>query len=322
MNESGSWAISTDGLSKSYGDVVALDSLNLRVPKNSIFGFLGPNGAGKTTTMKLLLGLTRPTVGSATVLGSDITRDSVGIRRRIGYLAQNPTYYEHMTARETLRFRARFFYKGPKAAIEARIDETLGLVALADKADRPIRGFSGGELQRLGIAQAQINYPDLLFLDEPAANLDPMGRHDILTVMERLREHTTVFYCTHILGDVQRVSDTVAILNRGRLVAQAPIDELLAGSGGTMYNLVLEGDSDGAYARVAGQEWVSGIQLQHKNGQTSWQVTVTSEEVAKAELLGLLMSDRSVTAVEFGRRKYDLEEVFLSMIEEGEDVQH
>ena len=113
-----------------------------------------------------------------------------------------------MTARETLRFTARFFYTGPKAAIEERIAETLDLVGLDDKADRPIKGFSGGERQRLGIAQAQVNYPDLLILDEPAAALDPMGRRDVLAVMERLRKHTTIFYSTHILEDVQRVSDT------------------------------------------------------------------------------------------------------------------
>lgn len=113
---------------------------------------------------------------------------------------------------------ARFFYAGSKAAIEKRIDETLELVGLANKADRPIKGFSGGEHQRLGIAQAQINYPDLLILDEPAASLDPQGRHDVLEVMERLRKHTTIFYSTHILADVQRVSDTVAILDHGGAV--------------------------------------------------------------------------------------------------------
>src|SRR5690606_9384722 len=193
-----------------------------RVPKNSIFGCLGPNGAGKTTTIKLLLGLARPTGGSATIFGLDVVNDSTEIRKRVGYLAQDPRFYEGMTARETLRFTARFFYNGPKAAIEDRINNTLELVGLSDKADRSIKGFSGGERQRLGIAQAQINFPDLLILDEPAAALDPMGRHDVLEVMERLRKHTTIFYSTHILDDVQKVSDTVAILKHGQLVAQAP----------------------------------------------------------------------------------------------------
>src|SRR5690606_3205513 len=142
-----------------------------------------------------------------------------------------------MTARETMRFAARFFYSGPRDAIEERIEETLALVGLEDKADRPIAGYSGGERQRLGIAQAQVNYPDLLILDEPAAALDPMGRRDVLEVMSRLRKHTTIFYSTHILDDVQKVSDTVAILKQGQLVAQAPIEELLAGNEGIDYHI-------------------------------------------------------------------------------------
>ena len=230
MNESDATVIHTQGLTKTYAGVTALKSLDLKVSQHSIFGFLGPNGAGKTTTIKLLLGLARPTSGGGTVFGYDIQRGSEDIRKHVGYLAQDPRYYEHLTARQTLRFTARFFFTGPKASIEARIAETLKLVGLEDKADRPIKGFSGGERQRLGIAQAQINYPDLLILDEPAASLDPQGRHDVLEVMERLRKHTTIFYSTHILADVQRVSNTVAILNRGQLIAQAPIEQLLAGS--------------------------------------------------------------------------------------------
>ncbi len=243
MNDN-SLVIDTRGLTKTFKGVNALQSLDLNVPKNSIFGFLGPNGAGKTTTIKLLLGLSRPTGGSATVFGLDSVKDSTEIRQRVGYLAQDPRYYEGMTARETLRYTARFFYTGSKQAIEERIDNTLELVGLADKADRSIKGFSGGERQRLGIAQAQINFPDLLILDEPAAALDPMGRHDVLEVMERLRKHTTIFYSTHILADVQRVSDTVAILKHGQLVAQAPIETLLAGGEGVVYTIGVQGQPE------------------------------------------------------------------------------
>src|SRR5512136_2496967 len=137
----------------------------------------------------------------------------------------------------------------------------LDLDGLSDKTDWPIKGFSGGERQRLGIAQAQVNYPDLLILDEPAASLDPMGRHDVLAVMEKLRKYTTIFYSTHILEDVQRVSDTVAILNRGTLIAEAPIDELLAGDGGSaIYDITLKSEAEAAIAdarsRVIGQPWV------------------------------------------------------------------
>ncbi len=308
--------IETHGLSKTYKEVSALKSLDLTVPKNSIFGFLGPNGAGKTTTIKLLLGLARPTAGSATVFGHDIVRDNVEIRKRVGYLAQDPRYYEYMTARQTLRYVAHFFFTGPEKGIEARVAETLELVGLSDKADRPIKGFSGGERQRLGIAQAQINYPDLLILDEPAASLDPQGRRDVLEVMERLRKHTTIFYSTHILDDVQRVSDTVAILNKGQLIAQAPIEQLLAGgSGSTIYVLALKGDAAQAQQRVAAQPWVAGIAAKAADTRTDWQVTVTDETAAEEQLLRLVLADPQVNVLEFGRKKYELEEVFLGLVE-------
>ena len=313
--------IETHGLGKTYKEVTALKALDLTVSKNSIFGFLGPNGAGKTTTIKLLLGLAKPTAGGATVFGHDIVHDNVEIRKRVGYLAQDPRYYEYMTARQTLRYTAHFFFKGPEKDIEARVTETLELVGLSDKADRPIKGFSGGERQRLGIAQAQINYPDLLILDEPAASLDPQGRRDVLEVMEKLRKHTTVFYSTHILSDVQRVSDTVAILNKGQLVAQAPIDQLLAGgSGSTIYVMSLKGDVTQARQRVAAQPWVSNIKVTPDNTHTDWQVTVTDEAAAEEQLLRVVLSDAQVHVLEFGRKKYELEEVFLGLVE-GNDGQ-
>ena len=313
--------IDTHGLTKTFKGVNALQSLDLKVPKNSIFGFLGPNGAGKTTTIKLLLGLSRPTSGSACVFGMDSVKESTEIRKRVGYLAQDPRYYEGMTARQTLRYTARFFYAGPKSAIEDRIDNTLELVGLSDKADRSIKGFSGGERQRLGIAQAQINFPDLLILDEPAAALDPMGRHDVLEVMERLRKHTTIFYSTHILADVQKVSDTVAILKHGQLVAQAPIETLLAGNEGVVYTVGMKGSVNGAQARVSSQPWVSTVNaLPGSNGHTTWQVSVSDETAAENQLLRLVMEDPALTVTEFGRKKYDLEEVFMSIVGEEQNV--
>src|SRR5512147_2180549 len=235
--------ICTERLSKSFGEVHALKSLDLRVPQKSIFAFLGPNGAGKTTTIKLLLGLLKPTSGGGRIFGMDIVHDSVDIRAKIGYLPQDARFYEHMTARQTLEYTARFFYAGPQSEIDKRVNEMIELVGLEGKADRPIRGFSGGERQRLGIAQAEVNYPDLLILDEPAASLDPQGRRDVLEVMSRLRKHTTIFYCTHILDDVQRVSDTVAILNHGELVAYGSIEDLLVGTGDLVYAVTLKGDT-------------------------------------------------------------------------------
>jgi ABC-2 type transport system ATP-binding protein len=319
MDQSEELVIQTDRLSKSYGQVHALKLLDLRVPRHSIFGFLGPNGAGKTTAMKLLLGLIRPTGGSGKVFGQDIVRESIAIRSRVGYLPQQPRFVDSMTARETLQFTARFFYSGPEAAIQARVSETLALVGLGDKSDRPIKGFSGGERQRLGIAQAQVNYPDLLILDEPAAALDPMGRRDVLEVMERLRVHTTIFYSTHILDDVERVSDTVAILNHGELVAQGSIEDLLAGGDKPVYILSLRGDASGARTRVEALPWVAGVREVAHNGHVTWEISVTDEQAAEADLLNNVLTGEPLTVVEFSRRKCDLEDVFMSIVEGAKD---
>lgn len=318
--ESTEWIIHTQGLSKTYRQGPALKSLDLKVAPHSIFGFLGPNGAGKTTTIKLLLGLIKPTSGTATLFGLDSVRDSVAIRARIGYLPQEPRFYEYMSAREVLDYTAHFFFKGPQKVIDERVSETLELVGLADKADRPIKGFSGGERQRLGIAQAQVNYPDLLILDEPAASLDPMGRRDVLEVMERLRKYTTIFYCTHILDDVQRVSDTVAILNHGELVASGSIESLLAGSDGIAYQVGLKGEPKALYEKVASQPWVNAVEAKAHNGSTEWIVKVTDGAVAERDLFRLLANDPNVIVTDFHLKEHELEEVFLNIVEGDRNV--
>jgi len=319
MNLSTPFVIETHALSKTYKNIQALRSLDLKVRQNSIFGFLGPNGAGKTTTIKLMLGLIRSSAGSATVFGMDTVKQSVEIRARVGYLPQEPHFYEYMTARQTLRFVASCFFKGPKKAIEERIDEMLEMVDLTSKADRPIKTFSGGERQRLGIAQAQVNYPDLLILDEPAASLDPLGRRDVLEVMSRLRKYTTIFYSTHILDDVQKVSDTVVILDKGALVAQGPIEELLAGSEGVVYIIHLRGEVETARKQVLAQPWVSGIIDGQHNGEIAWQVSVSDTLSAENQLLKLLVNC-PVVVTEFRRKQYELEDVFMQVIEGDQNV--
>ncbi len=317
MKEYGPTVIETHGLTKAYGDTPVLKGLDLDVHRNSVVGFLGPNGAGKTTTIKLLLGLIRPTAGSANVFDLDSVGESMEIRARVGYLPQEPHFYEHMSARQTLRFTARFFFKERREAIEARVEEMLQLVDLADKADRPLKTFSGGERQRLGIAQAQVNYPDLLILDEPAASLDPIGRRDVLEVISKLRSHTTVFYSTHILDDVQRVSDAVVILNKGQLVAQGPIDELLSGSEGTEYTVRLRGEVEKTRERVLSEPWVKGVKVGEQNGEVSWQVSVSDPGIAEERLFKVLANGPAVVT-EFRRRQYDLEDVFMQVVEGGE----
>lgn len=311
------YAIQTHNLSKTFNGVQALTALNMNVPRQSIVGFLGPNGAGKSTTIRLLLGLIRPTVGSATLFGLDSLRDSVAVRRRVGYLAQQPRFYDYMTVRETLDFTARMFFDEPASRRERRIADALALVDLAGKADRKVKGLSGGELQRLGIAQAQINEPELLILDEPVAALDPMGRLAVLNIMESLRDRATIFFSTHILDDVQRISDHVIILNHGALVAQGPIETLLRGGSQPAYHLRLAGDTTATAARLRGQPWVQGLHEQTLNGVHEWQVIVSDEDCAGRELLRLVLKDEGVRVLHFATASAELEDVFVQLVNGG-----
>jgi ABC-2 type transport system ATP-binding protein len=264
--------------------------------------------------MKILLGLTRPTSGTGTIFGYDIVTESLAIRERIGYLPQQPRFIEYMTARENLIFAAKFFFSGPENRLRLRCEEMLELVGLQDKADRPIKGFSGGEKQRLGIALAQINQPDLLILDEPASALDPIGRQAVLDIMEQLRENTTIFYSTHILDDVQRVSDTVAILNNGKIVASGPIQQILNHKDGVVYSLQVKGNDDDLLEKLPNITWVTNVKFTPHNGTHIWEIGVRNEEEAEKNLLRTILENPEISVTEFSKKKVELEEVFMDIV--------
>jgi ABC-2 type transport system ATP-binding protein len=309
--------VQTTVLSKSYEGVNAVDAIDLRVPRHSVYGFIGPNGAGKTTTMKMLLGLIRPTSGEGSIFDLDIVRDSSEVRRRIGYLPQEPRFYPRMTARETLRFAASFFFSGPRDRMEVRISEMLELVGLADKADRPIKTLSGGETQRLGIAQAQIHEPELLMLDEPAAALDPLGRRDVLAILEQFLSTSTVFYSTHILDDVQRVSDMVCILKDGKIIRQGPLSDVLASGSDSVFTVEIEGDVDAARAALLEQEWVDAVDVDGGGSSARLRISVSDVDVAAARLQRILLADDALIIKEFAKPSANLEDVFVGLVEEG-----
>jgi ABC-2 type transport system ATP-binding protein len=312
--------ISTENLTKSYGKRQVVSNLNLAVPRGSICGFLGANGAGKSTTIKLLLGLLQPTSGVGIVFGKNIATDSVAIRERVGFLAQSPSFYGYLTARETLQFVASFFFTGSKTAIAARIEELIDLVGLSGKADRAVKGFSGGEKQRLGIAQAAINDPELIILDEPASALDPLGRRDVLKILESFRGRSTVFYSTHILDDVQRVSDRVVILDHGRLIAQGRIEELLSGNR-DVFNLTVRGDGSPVLAKLLSVPWVKKVEVDRDIPDstncrtTKLEIHVTDARAAEVELLRLAISDPVTIVTQFNRSTQNLEDIFVNLVE-------
>ncbi len=224
--------IVTENLTKSYPSgwpgrppFVALDGLSLNVGRGEIFGFLGPNGAGKTTTLKILLGLVRPTSGSAFLLGQPA--GDVATRRRIGFLPESPYFYDYLTAEEFLGFYGQLAGLD-RSAINQRVTDLLGLIGLAEARTRQLRKFSKGMLQRVGLAQALIHDPELIILDEPMTGLDPVGRKQVRDLILSLRDcGKTVFFSTHILHDVEMICDRVGIVMKGRLVASGRVDELV-----------------------------------------------------------------------------------------------
>lgn len=223
-------AILVEGLTKVYGGrfserVAAVDDISFSVTEGEIFGFIGPNGAGKTTTIKMLLGLLFPTSGKAEVLGKPA--GDIEAKSRISYLPESPYFYEHMTAREVLDFYCTLF-RMDKAKRRQRIEELLHQVGLAQDGDRSLRNYSKGMLQRVGIAQALVNDPDLLFFDEPTSGLDPIAHKDIQELILSLRKQgKTVFLSSHQLSDVEMVCDRVAIINRGKIIKIGTLEELL-----------------------------------------------------------------------------------------------
>lgn len=229
-------AIRTEGLSKAYRRAFwrpprlpALEGLSLSIKRGVVFGFLGPNGAGKTTTIRCLMDLIRPTGGKAWVL--DQPCGQVQVRGKIGYLPDAPAFSGYLTARQFLNLCSRLL-KLPKAARQERIATVLAAVSMTQYADERLAGFSRGMTQRIGIAQALLNHPELLILDEPLVGLDPEGRKQLLQIVREQRERgVCVFFCSHVLSDVEKLCDSVGILCRGKLMCTGGLGELLAPRG-------------------------------------------------------------------------------------------
>jgi ABC-2 type transport system ATP-binding protein len=223
--------IRTEGLSKTYRTgfwktkpVLALNNLNLEVFENEIFGCLGPNGAGKSTTLKLLMSLIYPTAGRAEILGESVF--NLEARRRIGYLPESPYFYEYLTAEEFLTYYGSLFGFS-KSELKSRVEHFLKLTDVFHARKRQLRKFSKGMLQRVGIAQAIIGDPKVVFLDEPMSGLDPIGRREVRNLILQLkREGKTIFFSTHILNDVETLCDRIAILNRGTIIGSGTLNEL------------------------------------------------------------------------------------------------
>ena len=251
-------AIEISGLTKEYrvgflhtGRKRALSALNLEVEQGEVFGLLGPNGAGKTTTLKILFRLIFPTRGTARILGRGL--DDVKMHQQVGYLPENPYFYDHLSAEELLRYSGRLFGLGG-GELNRRVDDLLQKVGLAASRKVALRRVSKGMVQRAGIAQALINNPDVVFLDEPMSGLDPVGRREVRDLILQLRaEGKTVFFSTHILSDAEQLCDRVAILNKGELRGIGAVEELTSAVQGKV-EVVWQGTQVPASMKALGAE--------------------------------------------------------------------
>jgi ABC-2 type transport system ATP-binding protein len=303
-------AIAIQGLTKRYpGGILALDRLDLVVPQGSVFGLLGPNGAGKTTTLRILAGLAHPTAGGATVAGAPLGSDV--LRERIGFLDQDPRYYGWATGSELVMF-VGLLHRMKGAALESRTAEVMAQVGLTEAAGRRVATYSGGMRQRLGIAQALVNRPEVLILDEPVSSLDPEGRRDLLELIAELRGSATVLFSTHVLADVERVCDRVAILDHGRLVTEGPLDALLDRYALPIYRIQPEPGQVEAVGRLAealrAAGWTTDVTVEHGIVR----VTVRDPGRAAGEILPAIVANGvAVSGVE--RVRPNLEDVFLQL---------
>jgi ABC-2 type transport system ATP-binding protein len=307
-----------DGLTKHYPGVQALKGLTLDVPAGSIYGFLGPNGAGKTTALKILGGLIAPTSGTASVGGIPLTAGAT-YRREVGYLAQDPRFYDWMTGRETLEFVASLSHD-PSTGERSWIDEVLARVGLGDAAGRPTKTYSGGMRQRLGIAQALVSRPSVLLLDEPVSALDPIGRREVLDLMAELKGDVTVFYSTHILDDVQRVSDEVAILDHGQLVQAAPTATLLGSFTKDRLRVALGGATDETAVELASLPGALSVEPADRDGDArAYLVRVHPDGVAAVQReVTRFAANHDLTLIENGLVRLDLEDVFFRLVDTKE----
>ena len=302
-------AIVVEGLTKRFGEVVALDGIDFQVPTSSVFGLLGPNGAGKTTAIRILATVLRPDGGRAEVLGQDVVRQAEGVRYRIGLAGQYAAVDPNLTGRENLRLIGRLTQL-PRKAIEARAGEILERFGLANAADRPVRTYSGGMRRRLDVGAALVHRPPVLFLDEPTTGLDPEGRNELWDVIRELvSDGTTVLLTTQYLEEADRLADRIVVIDDGRVIADGTPAALKSKLGSTVTELGFDDEADAAQAEGVIAR-LGDVQAE-RDGTT---IRITSADGARVliavlrELDGHRMVPATLTV-----RQPSLDDVFLTL---------
>ena len=297
------FVIRTAGLTKRYGEILAVDGLSLQVPRGSVFGLLGPNGSGKTTTMGMLLGLVKPTAGSFTLFESGSTQ--IESLRRIGAIVETPAFYPYLSGRDNLAY-----FQGIGGRTNAaELDDLLHKVGLADRADSRFRTYSLGLKQRLGLAYALLGDPELLFLDEPTNGMDPAGMAEVRDLIRSLGTGgRTVLLSSHLLHEVEQVCDSVAILSKGKLITQGDVDDLVRTAGHDRVKLRTT-DNAKAVKVLTGLDWVTGLEVDGDNLLVSTAGDRSSE-------IGVSLGQSEIYLTQMAAEGTSLEQYFLEVTEE------
>lgn len=301
-------------LTKQYGDKTAVSDLNLSIQKGEVFGLLGPNGAGKTTTILMLLGLTEPTSGSATICGMDCTREPLGIKSTVGYLPDNVGFYSDMTGRQNLRFTGRL--NGlPEKLIEERMERLLARVGMTEAADRKAGTYSKGMRQRLGIADVLMKDPQIIVMDEPTLGIDPEGMRELLELIRKLsvEDGRTLLISSHQLQQIQQVCDRVGIFVEGRLIASgtlAELEEQIRREGGYLLELDVQPYDDRILGMLYQQD---GVQQIRREGS---RFLISSSTDLRTELTQFL-GENGYSILHLHQRGGDLDEIYRRYFEKA-----
>lgn len=302
-------------INKRYGELEVLKNISFEIKKGTIYGFLGPNGAGKSTTMNILSGLIDFNGGEIYLDGEDFKKNKRRLLKKVGYLPQDPVFYNYMNANEYLHFIGEISNMTEKN-IRERTIEILEIVRLTESAKRKIGQYSGGMKQRLGIAVALFNKPEIVFLDEPTSALDPEGRMEILEFIKELKsEGTTVFMSTHILNDIERICDHVSILDKGKILVSDNLENLKNKYIQPIFDIEFEKLPAKLDKVLLNFKWVDNVST---NGNKA-SIYVNNLEIAKSELLRFLVQAEN-TILSYELRKSNLEDIFIRLVNENENL--
>ncbi len=308
------YAIEINHLAKNYGKLAAVDDASFRVKKGISFGLLGPNGAGKTTTLKIMTTLIRPDSGSAVIAGYDVKREPMKVRRHIGYVSENPSFYPRMTTIETLKYIGKLL-DIPNNVLEKRIDTNLELVGLLAKKNNYVGEYSRGMRHRLSLAQALLSDPKVLFLDEPTLGLDPIGARDIRDLIVQLKDRSdvTIVMSSHTLPEVERICDEIAVFNQGKIIARDSVENLRQTVGGKNIELELAEKDERVLAALKELEFINDIIMENNR----FLITYSGDKEVRPLILETIFAiNRQI--ISFGSREISLEDILFRLLQGNE----